>query len=265
MNKVRRTWLPAAILVATFLPNGFATAQLRSVYWTVDQLPQSDGTTLYRLNTSQLGYTFLGVPADGASLTAPNGTVFLGAFSQVDFSSFADLGATLFGDWVATEHPTSGSDRTYTMHIAPYTLGDVLSNTPFITSPTPGSTVPTDFVVKWDPNNPTSSRGVAYGGPGLSVSPPQFGVDGVFSVGFHTQLLQPPPVSFPLLVSVQSFQSNPPVINRSPSLNGQPITTSLAFNAYSLRTTYQVVPEPGTFVLTSAALAFFGCACLRRR
>jgi hypothetical protein len=265
MINIRTTWLPAAILASSFLSSGVATAQFRSVSWKVDQLPQSDGTTIYRMGASQFGYTFFGVPEGGASLTAPNGTVFPGSSNEVNFSSFADLGAVLFGDWVATEQPTSGSARTYTVRITPYTLNDVLSNTPFITSPITGSTVPADFVVKWDPNNPTSSRGIAYGGPGLSISPPQFGVDGVFSVGFHTQLLQPPPVPFPFLAFVQSVRPNPSVVNRSSSLNGQSIVTSLAFNAYSQRATYQVVPEPRCLVLTSLALVFFGCACIRRR
>jgi hypothetical protein len=182
----------------------------------------------------------------------------------MDFSTFANLGATLFGDWVATEHPTSGADRTYTMRIAPYALGDVLSNTPFITSPVPGSTVPPDFVVKWDPNNPTSSRVIAYGGPGLSIPAPQFGVDGFFSAGFHAQLLQPPPALFLLLAGVKTTQSAPSIVDRSSSLNGQLITTSLAFTAYSLGATYQVVPEPSGLVLTSVVTVCFGCTRVRR-
>ena len=205
------------------------------------------------------------MPDDGAFLTAPDGNVFLGLSTSREYNSFADLSNTLFGDWTATEHPTTGSDRSYVVRIAPFTLADVFSQTPVITSPVPGSTIPPDFVLKWLPNGSTNSRGLSYGTQPVSVLlRPSLELMARFRPAFILQLLEPPPVPFSLSASVQSFRPNPIVVSGSPSLNGQSIIRSLAFNSYSLRATYQIVPEPTATVLISID-AFGVCLSCSRR
>jgi hypothetical protein len=261
MNRTRTAVGCLAIFATISFASGVAFAQFRFDAWSVDQFPQPGGGFTYRLFAVEVGSVFFGVPSGGTSLTAPDGTVFSTTSRQMDFPSFSALGATLFGDWIVVEHPTSGADRTYTVRIAPFSLSSVFSVTPIITSPTPGSTIPEDFIVKWDPQGQTSSRGISYdAGTGLSVEQPQFGVDGTFSAGFHTHLLQDPPAPFTVTTYVQSFLPNPSVVSRSSSLNGQSITTSFAFDAHSLAATYQVVPEPCAMTLSAIATLFIGCS-----
>lgn len=158
----------------------------------------------------------------------------------------------MVGDWKFTEHPLSGPDNFYTVRVSAFTLDTI---TPVILSPMPGSEVPQDFIVKWNPTVSTSSRGLSvHPGTGLKNLSPEFGVDGFFSVGLHTQLLQPPPADLSLSVSIQTFRPDPSIPSRSPSLNGQTITAKLNVDYHSLEATYQVVPEPATLIFLLGAV-----------
>jgi hypothetical protein len=229
----RRTWLVRlAICAAIAFQSQFALAQIRFVNFTVDQLPQSGGGITYRLLAAQTRAS--GISSSGTFLTSPNGLIFPSVPSLdaiKDFNSFAELGSALFGDWLATEHPTSGPDNTYTVRVASFTLADVFSESPVISTPTPGSTVGHDFVVKVGyPSGATPDSGVRYSfDPGLIVQSPQEGVDGPNSFGFHTQLTVPGPVDIYVRALEQTLRPTPQILNRSPGVVGQVISTNLIF------------------------------------
>lgn len=259
--------LVTASIVAVLICCNSANAQFRTVAFGIHQKPNLDGTMSYELFARQVGYEFFGVPRDGGTLTAPNGTVVQSPIGPpLVFGSFADLGATLFGDWTAVEHPTSGADRTYTIRVAPFAASGALTIAPVITSPPSGATVPPDFVVKWTPNIQTTSRGISFDAPGVTVGfhDREFGVDGFFSVGLHTQLLAAPPVPFTVRAAFQVQLRDPTIPSRSPSLNGETINTILDFSSMSLPATYQVVPEPFAITLSVAGGAILLLARRRR-
>jgi hypothetical protein len=267
------TWLlKLAAATSVLLVTGAAVAQTRQVSFIVDKLPQLDGTTKYRLFATEFGYQFFGVPDGNATLTAPDGAVFTTTFPSPlhEYNSFADVGATLFGDWNVVEHPTSGPDNTFTAHVNSFSFSGSLANAPVITSPESDATVPSTFVVKWIPNStPPVCCGVDIDAPGLSLPSPgpreQFGVDGTYSARFVTQLLQPPPVDFTVRILNQFHLSNPvPITNRSPSLTGASITGSLTLDSLSLPATYHVVPEPSVMAILCATFLSLGRVRVRR-
>jgi hypothetical protein len=257
------TWLTKlAVATAVLIVGNSVVAQSRFVFFSVDKLPQIDGTTTYRLWASESGYQFAGIPNENVSLTSPNGTVFTMTFPRPphEYNSFADVGATLFGDWNVIEHPTSGPDNTFTAHVNTFSFSGSIANPPLITSPESGATIPPTFVVKWVPNStPAVCCGASWDAPGLSrptfPNTVQFGVDGTYSARFVTQLLQPPPVDFTLRINNQFNLSNPvPISNRSPSLVGTTITGQISLNSLSLPATYHVVPEPNVMAMLCATL-----------
>jgi hypothetical protein len=258
----RKTWLfGLAICAAIAFQSQIAVAQIRFVNFTVDQLPQPGGGITYRLLAAQTRAS--GISSSGTFLTSPNGLIFPSVPSldaMKDFNSFAELGSALFGDWLATENPTSGPDNTYNIRVAPFTLADVFSESAVISSPMPGSTVGLDFVVKWGfPSGATPSSSAIsfnYGPPLDDVAPVQHGVDGMYSAGFHTQLSGPGPADIRILTGV-TVRPDPQVLNRSPGVVGQLISTNSWFNAYSLEATYHVIPEP-----SSVSALILGLACL---
>jgi hypothetical protein len=239
-------------------------AQVRTVGFGVDKIPQPGGDTIYRIAGNAFGHTFFGVPTDAVTLTMPDGTILPRRF-ETDYATFDELAADVFGDWTVTEIPTSGPNNTYIVRIAPFTLADVNSATPVVTSPIPGSTVPTDFIVKWEPYAATSSKGVEAGAPGVRILDYELGADGPFSIGFETELLQPAPVRFPFVAFVQTPRPNPVIRNRSPALIGTSISSFFAFNSRSLLAEYFVVPEPSALGVTAIATIAIGRRRTRNR
>jgi hypothetical protein len=226
----------------------------------VERLPLPDGRLIYRLKTAQSGHTLFGVPNNDVKLIAPDGTEFHGSSNSIDRNSFAEIGNVLFGGWTATEYPTSGPENSYTITIAPFTINS-FTEAPVILSPQPGSTVPSSFVVEWGfpMGSSPPSRALSYSFENLELLNTTIGVDGVYSVGIESKILQPGPASLSLRVGTQSFRPNPPIISRSSSLDRASITTLLYLNTYSLMATYHVVPEPSALVLACVLVTHSLC------
>ena len=260
MNIINLGRTVAVILVAILMLDDSASAQSRIMAFSVSKLPQPGNTTTYSLFVGQFGAELNGIPLSGVSVIAPNGTV-LPARSTTEFSNFTDLSSMLFGDWITTEHPTTGPDNQYTTHVNAFSLSNVYTAVPVMTFPEPGATVPPVFIVKWNsPGNP-SNRGLSWDAPNLTIplGSTEFGVDGFYSAQFHTQLLQPPPVDFTVRSYVQTVLPDPTITNRTASLNGATILSFLNFDSKSLPLTLQVVPEPNAFVLAVGGLVLSLC------
>jgi hypothetical protein len=259
MNNMK-TWFACAIVIAGLsIDAEFAIAQFPVVLsFEVNQRPQPGGGLTYELAVGQLGLTTGPSGGGTASLTAPSGLVFAASKTTMNFNTFAELGNTLFGNWTGNVHPSTGPDGSYKVRVSTFTLSDVFTETPFITSPVPGSTVPNDFVVKWSfPSGATSGTlYTEFSNSNLTNSSlPQFGVDGTYSVAFHTQIIQPVPASMSLEIGTQTYLTSPTVSNRTGYVSATHFDTFLSFNSRSLAATFNVVPEPSGAVLSVGIFA----------
>lgn len=237
----------AGTMAALLLSGGLAFGQANLE---VGQLPQSGGGFIYQLT----GF-------NSVTLTAPDGSVFpRSSVVKRNFTSFNDLGATLFGDWTATEPSLSGDGAWWKFHVDPFTLS-IAPETPVITSPLSGSTVSPDFVVKWAfPGGTNPSQGTfVRSNLGLQTVSVTLGVDGLHSARVVEKLTRPGPI--PMDINAIGFANlpDPPITDRSSSLVGQPIFTNLKFASYSETATYNVVPEPTSAALVAFAAMVFGC------
>lgn len=252
----------ACIVVHQFVAQA-ASAQSRTVLLNIDQTPQVMGGHSYDLEIVQL-IPLLEVPIHGSIAIAPDGTEFESLFERVQRTSFSALGATLFGDWTVTETPNVGSPRSYTFRVEPFTLDDVIVETPVITSPNDGATVPPDFVVKWEfPSGELySGRGfTVHGLSNVNLSGGTVGVDGYYSRSVETELLGAGPGQITLSVNTQShFVNNPRNISRDPALIGQRINLNMSFASRSLPITLQIVPEPRSITLGGLSIVLLACA-----
>ncbi len=257
INLPYRLILVSVLALVTWPSRNVEAQGLRLTQFFVHQEPALGGGLTYTLNTNLGGASNAGVADEGAKLVAPDGTVLRGIMNEVQFNSFAELGALLFGDWTVTEQPLMGAARSYTLQLRPFSLNDVFTDTPIITSPTPGATVPTDFIVKWDYAGDEESPGTGInlrGAQNLQFVDRQGGADGRYSVRYQLRLLGPPPGQFSFQTFAQTVLPRPSIINRDPALNGVTITPTLTFNSNSQWATFHVVPEPGGIGLGSVVL-----------
>jgi hypothetical protein len=251
-----RCWSGFAIVVAAIVSCGGQVAKGNPhVDIFVGQYPEVGGGFNYQLTA--FGPIF-------GTLTAANGQSY---FVQKTFGSFEDLGTVLFGNWSDSIPGLNGS---FVFDVKPFTLADVASETPVIVSPTPGSTVPENFVVKWafpGGETPSATRAIVLNPTDkLILESLALGVDGPYSEGVGSRLVGSGPVSLPVKVEVLSNLPNPEVIDRSPSLNGQHLYATLTFGALSATATYQVVvPEPTSAALVAFAAMIFGMQRSRKR
>jgi hypothetical protein len=243
-----------AVVWNLFFACGWAAAQARFTGLSVQKFPQPDGTVKYQLETSQVALGFFGVPIDGGTLVAPDGTQFTSPSGSIERNSFDELHPTLFGEWTAIERPTLGPERSYRFQVAPYSLSDVFTETPVITSPLNGSVVSEDFTVVW--TFPSGAMPTSDGFSAFNLQNLDF-VDADLAskrVDVRTKLQGPEPGEISLRVSTSTNLTMPPITMRDPAFDSASIVMTNRFRSNSLVATYQVVPEPSGFVLTIVPL-----------
>jgi hypothetical protein len=248
MHRINRVVLVGVVALGAWPARNVEAQGLRLTQFFVNQEPALGGGLTYTLKINLAGVSDAGVPDDGAKLVAPDGTELDGIMNEVQFNSFAELGALLFGDWIVTERPLMGTARSYTLRVRPFSLNDVFTDTPIITSPTPGATVPTDFIVKWDYLGDEESPGTGINlrdAQNLQFVDHQHGTDGRYSVRYQLRLRGPAPGQFSFQTFAQTSLPAPTSVSRDPALNGVIITRTLTFNSNSQWATFYVVPEPG--------------------
>jgi hypothetical protein len=117
--------------------------------------------------------------AAALTVTTPDGTTFgPSPVLHIDVSTptFAQFGEKFFGVWTILEDPNGPmqANSTYNFTFSPFTLNDVYSEIPTITTPLDGADAPSTFFLEWQfPSGATpSNRAVSYspGGPGADVT-----------------------------------------------------------------------------------------------
>jgi hypothetical protein len=265
----------------TFLSANAASAQATKnhiVAFDFFQRADATGNLSYSLNFFHS--TPIGSNVVEKKLISPGGTEFVsptGSTFSVQFGvngSFGELATLAFGDWTAIEK-YDAVELEYQFRIAPFTLDDVFSDVPIITSPIPGSSVPTEFLLNWKylHGSVASDKGWSAGSPGnVSVEsvtdtlvPQQFLV--------RLPLMDPiPPFPIPVpppgprtfAISVNSTTHLPaPQLIGSPSLPPDFFGFDVEFRTVSNRAFYTVVPEPCAALLLAAGCC--GLLVIRRR
>lgn len=262
----------ALIGAANFL-EGTAIAQSfrsHSATLKVTTTPSELGGTVYGLTTIQTGLLSAGIPIDGGTLVAPDGTQFGSPSDSVERATFAEIEDLLFGDWTAIESPTDGPEVSYQFRVSPFSLNDVFTQVPIITAPEPGSFVPPEFVVQWEfdrGGTPTSRGFHVHTGSEVDVVDREIGTDGFYSARFLTKRQSPGAWPVEVQVNSSSFVPQPQLISKSPSLQGDSFFFLAYFETRSALTTFYVIPEPSTLSLVAiAGLVFAGYSqCLVRR
>jgi hypothetical protein len=262
-----RIALPLAIVgIATAAQLACAQpTRFHSVSLEVSQAPLENGQFEYQLTLFQTGFVAGGPTLESGKLIAPDGSEYVANFNEVTRNSFAAIASLAIGDWTAVEQ-LNGQEDSYQFRVQPFTLDDVFAETPIITSPAPGSAVPTNFVVKWefDGGGMPSSRGYHLElGPNLHIIDRQLGVNGFYSLGFRTQLPEPGPGQLMVRIDAQSSLPNPTLLSRSPALAGDSFLLTATFETRSATALYRVVPEPG--LLAPSLVPVVVLAAIRKR
>ena len=216
------------------------------------QEPDEFGSYVYGLETFNL---VLFANEDESKLIAPDGTEFLQSPNIViRKSSFEEIASIAFGDWTAVE-TYDGQEVSYQFRVEPFSLGDVFSETPIITSPTPGSEVPSTFVVKWEYplGGMPSGRGISYSFHNLQRIDANSGDDDSFSYEFITRRPRPGISWIDLQLNNKTHFPDPEIINNA-GIVGE-FTTRLYFESRSAPARYYVVPEPRALCLAYIAIA----------
>jgi hypothetical protein len=248
-------WLSALASAQTNFPG--------TIVFRIDQNAELNGTVSYTVRSSVFG------AAPRKVLTAPDGITRFGPGPglqvQASVSSFLELSQRFFGTWNIFEDSTNPfeADSNYTFTLNPFSLNDVHNETPIVTSPATGSTVPTVFDVHWQyqsGNNPGSRSMIWHAGPDVAdvEFAPGITPSATFTVNDE---LAPNPFTF-------RVGSNSPLaafMTPVTLLNGHPrsaYSIQASFNNFSLLVPVTVVPEPTTAVLLGLGVMVLGC---RRR
>jgi hypothetical protein len=209
------------------------------------QTPQAGGSVSY-------GILPFGVPFTG-SLIAPDGTKFgfgFGSTLAVSNLSFSAFPTRFFGTWTIHDGLPAAD---YHFTFSPFTLNDVVSDTPVIDTPATGSTVPPSFVVDWTyPSGRTPNTGV-----GLSNAPDSavsftFEPTANHRARFDVDLARLG--NNPLTFNVGGNSSLLPFLSAVTPTSPRPYTVIGTFSTESLFTTVTVVPEPASIWLLSAGV-----------
>lgn len=264
--------IAVAVLAGCIVPLSHAVAFPASVGIVLYGRPQANGTTLYDIGLPSLFSEIV---------TGPTGHVFQPISSQSPPNSTNILGLTqaqalseLVGPWTIVRGGFFGFPpqlETYTFSISSFTLDEIFTIPPTITSPANGSTVPTQFAVNFAwPNGvtPPTNR-LATWSTNSSIA-----ASSVEVVSGKN--------SFPVSVSLKSGAAQGSLtisVGTAQSLSNHvsPVTTavtnptfsySAGLGFYNLSAPVSVnvtsVPEPNSIVLVSI-LMFSGGAVRRRR
>jgi hypothetical protein len=140
--------MAAAVLTGCIVPLSHAVAFPASVGVVLYGRPQANGTTLYDIGlpgltsetvTDPTGHVFQPISLQ----SPPNSTNILGLTQAQALSELAGTWTIARGGFFGFPPPL----ETYTFSISPFTLDNVFTIPPTITSPANGSTVPTQFAV----------------------------------------------------------------------------------------------------------------------
>lgn len=259
MNRIHYLAYILIVCVASCWPSSLASGQTNfpgSILFHINQNAELSGTPSYTVRPTVFGIALPKV------LTAPDGVTRFGTGPalpfQVTVPSFLELSQRFFGTWKLFEDSVNPmqADSNYAFTLSPFSLADVHSETPLVTSPTTGSTVPSVFDVSWQypSGNTTAPKSITY----------STGADVDFAPGNELR------VSFSVDREVASdpFQfragsSSPLAAYMSPVtlLNGHPRSNygiQASFHNYSLPVRVTVVPEPATAVLLGLGMMVLG-------
>lgn len=193
---------------------------------------------------------------------APDGThlgVGPGLASQFNTATFDELSARVFGNWTVRETPFSPFPivSEYAFTFSPFNLTDVFHETPVITTPTNGATVPSSFLVQWGYPSGTVrlDGGVELNSGFGAVSITNFFLDPNRKALLEVDrdLLGSTPLTFRTGARHSLTEFVSPI---TPLSGPAPTTYSLMseFRSMSLSTTVYVVPEPTSCMLALAAI-----------
>jgi hypothetical protein len=229
---------PASLALATIVGlwlavMGPAASQAAPIFVTIGQWAEGDGS---------VDFTFRATISTPATMTAPDGTLFVTSTPTFAGLNYADLSSRFYGTWTIQE--TTPVPATYHFTLSPVPVHALAT----IVSPGEGDTVPSTFDVHWTyadgshPPSPTHARVV--------LAPVTFEYPFVDpAVRFHVDLQGQ--ASVPMAVRGGAIESLTPYASVvTPTEFGSPAYTVMgSYLSLSVPVNVTVVPEPGGMLL----------------
>lgn len=227
----------------------------------ITQRPNASGESEYSVDIRNVGVFF-----NQGTLVAPDGTVFSGFGGPgpnfVEGLTFSEVQSLIAGEWTMNDRvglpfepiPTTPPFR-HVFTVTGFTIGDVFTEVPVITTPADDSTVPEMFDLEWEwppGTTPPSGSFTAVGGS----SDVDFVDTGLTSYDITVNL----PVgetSRSVTVFAGSFEELQDFIGPAVSLDAGASRTfepRLAFRSSSVGHSLTVVPEPSSAVIAVSIL-----------